>query len=243
VIVMIESEAGESAATFDIDVKKVPPTLAKASWIRLEGVVKSGDQQKDPICPAMMTSHLPIYGVTDIGNELRPAGKNAAQNAGLLLDGTVDIFVRTIELKAFGEKAPRIYPASTTGITLPPGARIMEYVTPGQERLPWTGFVMAGDSGALSIKVNTPAARLAIIRPGVGLEPEVLSIGFFTQLSNDPTLVSLQVAAACFFAVFQMLGATLGAFARRSGNASAATVSYRGGIASNDVKASADEGR
>jgi uncharacterized glyoxalase superfamily protein PhnB len=64
---------------------------------------------------------LPVYGVAEIGGELRPASRGDEPSSGLLLEGTIDIFARTLELSAMRDTAPRIYPASSGTITIPPG--------------------------------------------------------------------------------------------------------------------------
>jgi len=158
---------------------------------------------------------LPIYGVADLGTEIRPAGRSAEPSSGILISGKLDIFAKTIDPTAIAEGATRIYPASTSSITLPPGSRLAEYVTDGAARQPWSGFALIDSDTALIVKVSTPASKLAIIRPGVGMKPEILSIGLFTQLIHDPVLAWAQVVVAFLFSVLQMLSMTLSAFGAR----------------------------
>jgi hypothetical protein len=67
-------------------------------------------------------------------------------------------------------------------------------------------FPNASNTFGLDVRVTTEAKNIAFIRPGGGLEPELLSIGLFTQLANDPTLIAGQVVIAVLFSVFQILG-------------------------------------
>jgi hypothetical protein len=222
VSVTIERNDGRPAARFELAKGDAPPAVRQASWIHLEAQTTSDDSDDDkkkpagPSCDGDPETRLPIYGIADLGTEIRPSGTGSEQSAGLLIEGTLDIFARTIELSALSESAPRLYPAATGQIALPPGSRITEYVKPGQARQPWVGFVEADADKALEAKVTTPAMRLAIVRPGLGLAPEVISIGLFTQLTNDPVLMMAQVAAAFLFATFEILGSIVGFFSNRT---------------------------
>ncbi|MFN3890354.1 MAG: hypothetical protein ACK4MV_08150 [Beijerinckiaceae bacterium] len=220
VSVVIERRDGKPAAVFDIDSGALPQAARQASWIRLDGNVDSEDEAETKRnCPGDTPTRLPVYGVAEIGGELRPASRGDEPSSGLLLEGTIDIFARTLELSALADAAPRIYPAAGGTITIPPGARIREYRGETQQRQPWVGFVQINeDEQALRARVTTPAMRIALLRPGVGMEPEVLSIGLFTQLANDPALISAQIAAAFLFSIFHILSAVLAWLANRREN-------------------------
>ena len=207
IVVTYEQRDEVAAATFDVGDTVLPNELKKAPWIRLEGVAVSDDdddQKKGP-CKNLISETLPIYGRAAIGAEMRPVSRKQDKGQGLLLSGTVNIFARTIELGFTRDRAPRLYPAGTNDISLPPGSRVTEYVTTGGRFEPWAGFVETNADNALDIEVTTPASRLAIIRPGIGLQPEVLSISLFTQLFNDPTLLNIQIVGGAMFAMLQIL--------------------------------------
>lgn len=71
----------------------------------------------------------------------------------------------------------------------------------------WSGFVSFDpDESALQIEVATEAKALALVRPGIGLEPEVLKIGMFAQLTNDPNLLAVQATLAIIIGLIQLLG-------------------------------------
>jgi putative Mn2+ efflux pump MntP len=218
VSIVIERTDGKPAATFQITGRDAAANLRRASWIRLEGKSDDDDDDDDSKkgCDGTPTKRLPIYGVAEIGSEMRPAGPGEEPSSGVLIEGTLDIFARALEIGPRKEDAPRIYPASVTSITLPPGSRITEHAPAGAALQPWTGFVRANADEALEVKVTTPAMKLALIRPGVGMQPEVLSIGLFTQLANDPLLISAQIFAALIFSVFQALSVGLGWLAGRA---------------------------
>jgi hypothetical protein len=215
VSIVIERSDGKPAASFQITGKETAPTnLRQASWIRLDA--KSDDDDDDDKkddkkkgCEGSSMQRLPIYGITDVGTEIRPTGAGEEPSSGVMIEGTLDIFAHAIEFGPWKEEAPRIYPANVLTITLPPGSRITEYAPKDGARQPWTGFARANADEALEVKLTTPAMKLALIRPGVGMTPEVLSIGLFTQLANDPVLTSAQIFAALLFAAFQSLGAAL----------------------------------
>ena len=213
VSVIFERSDNKPAASFDLAKGDTPSEARQASWIRLEARRHDDDDDsKQNACKGESSKLLPIYGVADLGTEMRPAGSGDEPSSGLLIEGTLDIFGKTFEPSAISEGATRIYPASAASITLPPGSRITEYIPIGQPRQPWAGFAQTDADTALKVKVSTPASRLAIIRPGLGLKPEVLSIGLFTQLIHDPILVGAQIVVALLFSVLRMLSAAFSMF-------------------------------
>jgi hypothetical protein len=125
----------------------------------------------------------------------------------------MNILAKTINLSALGDGPPLIYPVSTS-IVLPPGSKVMEYRTDGHERLPWFGFVDTDGDRALSVRLTTPAIRLAIREQGSGLKPDVISISLFTELWNDPTLIFGQFVVAFMFTVLHGVSSILSVVAR-----------------------------
>jgi hypothetical protein len=215
VSVVIERTDGKPAASFQTAGREAVVNLRQASWIRLEAKSDDDDDDSAKGCPGKSMQRLPIYGVAEVGSEIRPTGPGQEPSSGVLIEGTLDIFARALDFGPWKEDAPRIYPASVTSITLPPGSRITEHAPTNSALQPWTGFVRADADEALDVKVTTPAMKLAIIRPGVGMKPEVISIGLFTQLANDPVLIAAQIFAALLFSVFQAMSAGLGWLAGR----------------------------
>ncbi len=63
------------------------------------------------------------------------------------------------------------------------------------------------DTTALQVEVTTEANSLAIARPGGGPDPDILRIGMFAQLTNDPNVLSAQLALAVIVGLIQVLGA------------------------------------
>jgi len=207
VAIELRRDDGKPVGAFDVSKGVVPETLQKATWIRLLAPKDDEDDDKSKrACPGAASTRLPIHGMADIGSEIRPWSSGEKPSFGTLLEGTIDIFARAIPLP-FGSREPRIYPATTSSITVPPGSRVT-LGGPPEGRAPWVGFAFpnASNSFGLDVRVTTEAKSIAFIRPGGGLEPEVLSIGLFTQLANDPTLIAGQVMIAVLFSVFQILG-------------------------------------
>jgi hypothetical protein len=217
--ILVERTDGKPAAKFDLSAGTLPADLKVASWIRLEASTKDGDDADDKggkaACAGSPMTRLPISGVAEIGAELRPAGRGDEPSSGVLIEGAVDVFGETREIGFLTDPAPRLYPASS--IVLPPGSRVTEYRVKNGVRRPWSGFVQPDTDVALDVRVTTPATRLAIVRPGPGMQPEVLAIGLFTQLTNDPVLVSAQLTMAFLFGAFQVLGSIASWWSRRGG--------------------------
>jgi hypothetical protein len=119
--VKFERSDGKPAASFDLAKGDTPSEARQASWIRLEAGMDDHDHEsKQNACKGESSKLLPIYGVADLGTEMRPAGSGDEPSSGLLIEGTLDIFGKTFEPSAISEGATRIYPASTKSITLPP---------------------------------------------------------------------------------------------------------------------------
>ena len=209
---------GKPVATFEVTKGDAPEQLRKASEIRLVAPDTS-DDDSTPACPGTPPDIVPVYGHAEIGSEIRPSGLSGQRASGTLLDGTLDIFARTIPLQLFKGKA-RLYPATDT-ITIPGGSRIT-LSGPEEQQRPWAGFAMPDVSNTygLDVRLTTEAKNIVLVRPGVGLEPEVFSVGLFTQLTNDPILMSAQLVVAFLLSAFEMVAAGLrvvrGAKSRRS---------------------------
>lgn len=207
VAIELRRDDGKPIGAFEITKGTAPDTLQKATWIRLVAPKDDDDDDKSKkACPGTALTRLPIHGMADIGSEIRPWSSGEKPSFGTLLEGSIEIFARAIPIP-FVNREPRIYPATTSAITVPPGSRVT-LGGPEEGRAPWVGFAMpnASNSFGLDVRVTTEAKSIAFIRPGGGLEPEILSIGLFTQLANDPSLIAGQVIIAVLFSVFQILG-------------------------------------
>jgi hypothetical protein len=219
VAIELRRDDGKPIGAFDISKGSVPEALQKATWIRLVAPNEDDDDDKSKkACPGKASTRLPIHGMADIGSEIRPWSTGEKPSYGTLLEGTIEIFARAIPFP-FASREPRIYPATTSAITVPPGSRVT-LGGPQEGRAPWVGFAFpnATNTFGLDVRVTTEAKNIAFIRPGGGLEPEVLSIGLFTQLANDPTLIAGQVVIAVLFSVFQILGSAASWAATRRSN-------------------------
>ena len=204
----IRRSDGKPVGTMEITKGVLPEAARKASWLRLQA--KDDDDDKSPLnCSGNAMTRMPVYGIADIGSEIRPLSAGEKPSFGTLLEGSMDIFARTIDLRAWN-KEPRIYPATSSSITIPPGSKVTVN-DPDEREKPWVGFAMPDDVNGvgLSVRLTTEAKNIAIVRPGAGATPEVLAVGLFTQLSNDPLLIGLQVTIALLFATFEMLGSAV----------------------------------
>ena len=206
IAVELRRDDGKPVGVLDITKGVLPDAARKASWLRLVAKDDDDDSKSPLTCSGTPMTRLPIYGIADIGSEIRPLLAGEKASSGTLLDGTLDIFARTIDFRALN-KEPRIYPATSSSITIPPGSKIT-VSDPDERQKPWVGFAMpdAANGVGLDVRLTTEANNISIVRPGVGLTPEVISVGLFTQLVNDPTLIAAQVVIALLFAIFEMLG-------------------------------------
>jgi hypothetical protein len=202
------------AVSFASAIGNVPTEAHRAPWVRLNSRYGADGEPNNSGCDGKALTRLPISGPAELGTEIRPVASGEEPSSGLLIEGTVNIFAKTIELNPFREMVPLIYPASTSSITLPAGAKVMEY---GSMRQPWFGFVDSDIDRALRVKLTTPAIRLAILRPGVGPSPDVLSISLFTELWNDPMLIFVQFVVVFMFAGLHAVASALSLLANSAG--------------------------
>lgn len=189
-------------AEFRAQEQAVPQTIQRANWLMVE---PSED------CPGNPTRRFNISGYAEIGDELRPETSLEEPSSAPMLEGKVEIYGKTTNLYVFSRLFPNkpqdVYPV--VEISLPPGSRISEAREEGSKVPPqlWSGFVSFDpDESALQIEVATEAKALALVRPGIGLEPEVLKIGMFAQLTNDPNLLAVQATLAIIIGLIQLLG-------------------------------------
>lgn len=200
IVAVIERADGKPAATFSLSGAEAPAALQKASWIRLEA---STDPDDKGACGGKPSLRLPVYGPSRIGTPLRPESVGEESSSGVLIEGTIDLYAKTVELKHLNEGANRIYPTTVVQMDIPPGAELSQFVEKGEHAVPWAGFVKPNPDLALDARITTPANRIQILRPGIGIEPETLSTSLFAQIVNDPVILSLQVFAVLIFSIFQ----------------------------------------
>ena len=200
IVVVVERTDDKPAATFTLANGEAPAALQKASWIRLETPTDDDDKAA---CSGTASKRLPIYGSTRIGTPLRPEAAGEETSSGVLIEGTIDLYAKTIELGRWRDGLNRIYPTTVSLMDIPPGAQISEFIEKGDKPTPWAGFVKLNTDQAFDIRITTTANRIQILRPGIGIEPETLASGLFAQLTNDPVILSLQVFAVLLFSVMQ----------------------------------------
>jgi len=92
---------------------------------------------------------------------------------------------------------------------IPPGSQVSEFVAKGASPTAWAGYVELDAKEALAVRLTTPATRIQILRPGIGLKPEILSVSLFAQLTHDPTLLLLQIMAVFLFSALRMASSVL----------------------------------
>jgi hypothetical protein len=212
VSVVVERTDDKPAAVFTLTSGEAPAALQKSSWIRREASTGDSDDNEKPksaACNGTPSTRLPIYGPTQIGTPLRPQAAGEESSSGVMIEGTVDLFAKTIEIGRIREGANRIYPTAIAAMNLPPGSQISEFLEKGQPPAPWAGFVKLDTDQALDIRVTTPATHIQILRPGIGMQPKTLAAGLFAQLTHDPVVLSLQVLAVFVFSVLQAISSLL----------------------------------
>lgn len=198
---------GQPAASFRLVQGNVPLDAEQSGYLVLEPL---------GTCAGRPESIFPIQGEVDIGQEMAGATASDAGRPTPLIEGSVEIYGRTIDLPgwlstllqarhAAGSGDSRrldgvyIYPAAK--LVLPPGSRIQEWAQNGVRRAWWGFAIIENRINALTINVSTEASQFAIFRPGSGTGPELLKIGMFAQLLNDPNLQTLQLLVALFAAL------------------------------------------
>ena len=198
---------GQPAASFRLVQGNVPQEAEQSGYLVLEPLAT---------CAGRPENIFPIQGEVDIGQEMAGATASEAGRPTPLIEGSVEIYGRTIDLPGWlsrllqpstfaGSSVFRrlegvyIYPAAK--LVLPPGSRIQEWAQNGLRRAWWGFAIIENRVNALTINVSTEASQFAIFRSGAGSGPELLKIGMFAQLLNDPNLQTLQLLVALFAAL------------------------------------------
>lgn len=205
-VVVVERADDRPAAVFALTGGEAPAALQKASWIRLEAPT---DEEEKNVCAGKPSLRLPVYGPSRIGTPLRPESAGGESASGALIEGTIDLYAKTVDVTKLREGANRLYPTSVSFMSIPPGSEVSQHVEAGEARVPWAGFVRPNSDAALDARITTPANRIQIRRPGIGIEPETLATGLFARLTEDPVILSLQVVVVVLFSVFQVASSWL----------------------------------
>ena len=213
-ITFVSSKEDVPAVSFDSAAGDVPDEAKRSPWIRLNGPRVAVAGQTSVRCLGEVPSRLPIFGPLELGEDLRPMAAGDEPSSGVLIEGTMNVFAKSLAFGLLGGDDRSIYPASASTIALPAGSRITEYASEDQTRQPWTGFILTNENKALNVRVTTPSGKLAIFLPGGGLKPEVLSISLFTELLNYPTLIYIQAIVAILFSALHGISSALSFFAK-----------------------------
>ena len=216
ITISLQRSDGLPVGQFDGGSQELSDSLRKSSQLKFIGSAKDDKDKEDAsTCEGKPVPRLPIYGFGDLGSESSPTGQSSGKNLGTLIEGTVDVLAHSVQMSGAATKTSQVY--STNNQTmLPPGSRLVQFTPEGGQQYPWIGFAIVGDS-SIELHVNSDAKRLAIIRPGHESQPEILSTGLLTQISNDPIMASLQLIGALLFSVFQITGSFLGGGSTRRG--------------------------
>ncbi|MDD3444918.1 MAG: hypothetical protein PHS60_05880 [Zavarzinia sp.] len=159
-----------------------------------------------PDCPGRPPRRLPLVGPLVLGEELRPDTFEGSSHP--LIDGRLAVYGRAIAVDlGIYRSAPTLYPVSE--ITLPGGSRLFAPPVDGQS-VPWHGFVSPGACGEagcdpFTVQASTMAKTLHLVRPGTGVQPEVISISAFAQLFSDPSIVYLWILVGVLSLLIQTL--------------------------------------
>jgi len=206
VSVTLERSDGQPVGQFEGGTQELSESVKKSPQIKLMATIKDDkDKEKDgSTCDGKPLPRLPVYGFGDLGSESGPTGQTSGKNLGTLIEGTVDVLAHSVQVRSTMAATSQVYSTNNQTV-LPPGSRLVQFAPGDGPKLPWIGFAVVGDS-SIELHINSDAKRLAIIRPGHESQPEILSIGLLTQVSNDPILATIQIVGALLFSVFQVLG-------------------------------------
>jgi hypothetical protein len=209
--ILLDRNDNRPAAQFRGQAQEVPAKILSANWLSIE---------QSENCPGTPTQRFQISGVAEVGDELRPENSLEEDSSAPLLDGRVEIYGKTfngrfdflgreVDLgRLLSDARSRLYPV--TELSLPPGSRVLEAPGPGGEAAPgnvWSGLVyVEKDETALRVELTTEAQTLQVLRPGVGIEPEILEITMFARLTNDPAILAIQAVLAFVIGIIQLLG-------------------------------------
>src|ERR1700754_700137 len=198
--IRIESLGGESATV-------------RTDAGRREALPKDVRLTVDKSCPGSPPDRLPVWGPAQLG-EVQRAASSEDSAAGMLLDGEVKIYGRSVEwlpviswvLGQFGSRLDgTLYP--TVSLPLPPGSRVEAARTMDKaEQTPWWGIVQIDADDGMTVQVTTEAENLSVFPPGTTVRGETVRVGKFVQLTSDPNLVGFQIYVAVLgFALDRLL--------------------------------------
>ena len=161
--------------------------------------------------PAAQPMRLPIWGSASMGEVVTSAtdvGK-ASDQGGILLGGAVQLFGKTTTLSFWGNSRPELYFAAK--IELPVGSRLAgEREETGGAA--WWGFALysgwsepTAANAALDVAASSEAKRLVLSRMGSQHRGEVLEVGYFVQVFNDPLYLRIQLLIVGIFGILQFV--------------------------------------
>jgi hypothetical protein len=179
------------------------PATVRTDAGRREALPKDVRLTVDKSCPGSPPDRLPVWGPAQLG-EVQRAASSEDSAVGMLLDGEVKIYGRSVEwlpviswvLAKFGSHLDRtLYP--TVVLPLPPGSRVEAARTTNEAaQTPWWGIVQIDADDGMTVQITTEAENLSVFPPGTTVRGEMVRVGKFAQLTSDPTLVGFQIYGA-----------------------------------------------
>lgn len=148
----------------------------------------------DEACGKLTANRFPIWGPGKIGSALAMRSDGPGP---ILLEGSLTIFGRTIDLQPFG-RGGAIYSAGEP-LAIPSGGYIESNAAQLQATDPVPaeltalfGYVAFTEESGLDVHVTTETPRLQVSTPGVRENASRIEVGLFAQVLNDPTILAAQ---------------------------------------------------
>jgi hypothetical protein len=160
-------------------------------------------------CGETKPSRFPIWGPAEFGEEMRPPGATGELAPGLLTQGTISVYGHAHQ-KLLGMQFPaKVY--LVTSVELPAGSVLAAKEPDGElSATPWTGIAtVSSEDRGFDVAASTQARTVSVSAAraeGPDETAQKLDLGEFSQLTNDPNVVQIQVLGGAFLFLLQGIG-------------------------------------
>jgi hypothetical protein len=170
-------------------------------------------------CDGDAPKRLPIWGPTEFGEELKPAGPAGEIAPGMLINGTIEVYAHAQE-RLIGISFPAsVYSVMT--FDLPPGS-VLRSGIPSEDEGTWTGAAIVSAHGTgfdVEATSNTPSVVLRSSRT-FGMSKTAsrrIDLGHYAQFMKDPNILWIQLLGGTFLVLMRLVLSIVSFFTEDAG--------------------------